>query len=138
MIGTEKLNRLKMYPAIITFECEDWLDEIISGKKTFEGQSWNGKWTNIFPGNILVFGNGGKMILTRVTSIAYYQNFESMFLQLGQKLLPGHIGKVEDYYSRYYSNEVMSSGAIGIGINFIGMKRSDELNFNIPNYTESY
>lgn len=88
---------------------EPWLNEIISGRKKYEGRVNKGDWLNLkLNDNIIFYDDKGNEVKVKVINLKYFQNFTLAYEYLGKNLIPLYNinrNNVEKLYLNYYTSE---------------------------------
>ncbi len=112
---------------LLTIGDERVFRAIVRGEKTYEGRRWKEKYTDVRPGDIIVFLHEGQpeFVVARVTDVRRYDTVGDMVRELWRELVP-FAESEEDalkLYKRYYSE---NDPAVAFGIEVLSVEQLDE------------
>lgn len=98
-----------------------WLDWIDIGLKKYEGRLNREKWAMMRVGDLIEFVDpNNKRVLTCITDLKYYRDFEQAYDDLGSLLVPKETVtsmEVGELYSQYFTEtDIKKYGVIAIGV----------------------
>lgn len=87
-------------------------EEIITGKKVYEGRLYKGDWVNIQPNDVIIFYHQKREVVCRVKEIIIYDSFVEMYKSLKDSTILPYIHSDQDgetYYQGFFprSKEVV-------------------------------
>ena len=108
------------------FILDDWLDSIISGKKTYEARINNGLWNRLKIGSVFYLGDTKRIVIVEVLGVKYFKDFGDAWFLLQDRLIPSDIHNIvsmhdaRKFYSAHFSAEdINKHGVIAVELQII-------------------
>lgn len=103
-----------------------WMNQILSGKKTWEGRCNYGIWKDIRVGDRFILTDALREQVVEVEEVKYFGDFGDAWFILGENLIPSEVYNVvmksqaNNLYRKYYSDTLIrENGVIALKIKLV-------------------
>ena len=95
-----------------------WLDQILSGKKKWEGRCNSGSWKNLNVGYTFILTDASRDQKVKIVDIKYFGDFGDAWFVLGDELIPQSVENIVmrsqavNIYRKYYTDSFVRENGV--------------------------